>query len=130
MTTAYWCVLIAAYLPLAWTAIAKFGGGGRDFDNKRPREILEQTTGFRKRAHWAQQNSFEAFPAFAAAVIIAHLAHAPQARIDWLAIGFLGARVIYGILYLADLATLRSIAWMAGVACIVALFCSGAPIAQ
>ena len=128
MTTAYWCVLIAAYLPLAWTAVAKFGGGGRDFDNRAPREMLERTTGFRKRAHWAQQNGFEGFPAFAAAVIIAHLAHAPQARVDLLAMSYIGTRIIYSLLYLADLATLRSVAWTAGVACVIALFFSGVPV--
>lgn len=126
MTTAYWCVLIAAYLPLAWTGMAKFGAGGRDFDNAAPRAMLARLEGWRARANWAQLNGFEAFPPFAAAVIIAHLTQAPQARTDLLAIGFIAARIVYGLLYLANLATLRSIAWLAGVGCIIALFVSGA----
>jgi uncharacterized MAPEG superfamily protein len=124
MTTAYWCVLIAAYLPLAWTAMAKFGGGVRDFDNANPRNYLEQTTGWRKRAHWTQLNGFEAFPPFAAAVIIAHLTQVPQSRLDLLAEGFIVFRVLYGALYLANMATLRSIAWIGAMACIVMLFFS------
>ncbi len=126
MTSAYWCVLIAAYLPLVWTGIAKFSGGGGRFDNSKPREYLENTQGVQKRAHWAQLNGFEAFPPFAAAVIIAHLTHATQARVDLLAGAFIAFRVLYGLLYLADLATLRSFAWFGAVACVVALFVSGA----
>jgi len=126
VTTAYWCVLIAAYLPLAWTGIAKFGAGGKDFDNAAPRVMLARLEGWRARANWAQLNGFEAFPPFAAAVIIAHLTAVPQARIDLLAMGFIAARIVYGFLYLANLATLRSIAWLAGVGCIIALFVSGA----
>ncbi len=126
MTTAYWCVLIAAYLPLAFTGIAKFGAGGKDFDNAAPRAMLAKLDGWRARANWAQLNGFEAFPPFAAAVIIAHLTAVPQPRIDALALGFIAARVVYGLLYLANLATLRSIAWTAAVGCVVALFVSAA----
>src|SRR3546814_10004956 len=52
------------------------------FDNAAPRDYFEQSTGWRKRAHWAQLNSFEAFPAFAAAVIIAQIAAGPNATAD------------------------------------------------
>lgn len=126
MTTAYWCVLIAAYLPLAWTGMAKFGAGGKDFDNAAPRVMLAKLDGWRQRANWAQLNGFEAFPPFAAAVIIAHLTAVPQARIDLLAMAFIAARVVYGILYLANLPSLRSLAWMIATGCVVALFVSAA----
>ncbi|WP_295680688.1 MAPEG family protein [uncultured Nevskia sp.] len=126
MTTAYWCVLIAAYLPLAWTGMAKFGAGGKDFDNAAPRVMLAKLDGWRQRANWAQLNGFEAFPPFAAAVIIAHLLAVPQARIDLLAMAFIAARVVYGILYLANLPSLRSLAWMIATGCVVALFVSAA----
>ncbi len=126
MTTAYWCVLIAAYLPIAWTGMAKFGAGGKDFDNAAPRAMLAKLDGWRQRANWAQLNGFEAFPPFAAAVIIAHLAAVPQARIDLLALAFIAARVVYGILYLANLPSLRSLAWMIATGCVVALFVSAA----
>lgn len=122
MTLAYGCVLIAAYLPLLWTWIAKWD---RRFDNAAPRDYLDRTTGWRRRAHWVQLNGFEAFPPFAAAVIIARQLHAPQARVDLLAAAFIALRVVYGLLYLANWATLRSIAWTAATACVVALFLSG-----
>jgi uncharacterized MAPEG superfamily protein len=111
-------------MPLLWTAVAKFSGPG--FNNRAPREFQARLTGFRARAHWAHQNSFEAFPAFAAAVIIAHLAGVAQERIDVLALAFIALRLVYGVLYLADQALLRSIAWTAALGCVVALFVSAA----
>jgi uncharacterized MAPEG superfamily protein len=120
MTTAYWCVLVAALLPFLFTGIAKFSGPG--FNNHTPRDFQDRLDGMRKRAHWAHLNSFEAFPPFAAAVIIAHQLGAAQGRVDGLAIGFIVARLAYGFLYMADLATLRSLAWVAALGCVVGLF--------
>ena len=120
MTIAYWCVLTAALLPVLLTGVAKFSGPG--FNNRRPRDFQATLTGFRQRAHWAHLNSIEAFPPFAAAVIIAHLANVNQETLDGLAVGFIVARLIYAGFYLSDQATLRSLAWVAGVGCWVALF--------
>lgn len=120
MTLALWCVLIAALLPFPFTLAAKVS---KRFDNARPREYLDALTGWRQRAHAVQLNSFEAFPAFAAAVIIAQMLHtAPQGRIDGLAVAFVVLRILFGLCYLADQATLRSLAWFAGVGCVIALF--------
>lgn len=120
MTLALWCVLIAALLPFPFTLAAKVS---KRFDNARPREYLDALTGWRRRAHAVQLNSFEAFPAFAAAVIIAQMLHtAPQGRIDGLAVAFVVLRILFGLCYLADQATLRSLAWFAGVGCVIALF--------
>jgi uncharacterized MAPEG superfamily protein len=124
MTLAYWCVLAAALMPFLFTGIAKFSGGR--YNNYSPREFLEKQEGFRKRAHWAQLNSFEAFPMFAAAVIIAHLTGAEQDYINTLAIAFIGIRIVYGAMYLANLAALRTLVWTAGLACVIALFAAGA----
>ncbi len=120
MTIALWCVLVAALLPFPFALAAKTGRG---FDNARPRDYLAQLEGWRKRANAAQLNSFESFPLFAAAVIIAQLVqHAPQGRIDSLAIAFVVLRLIFGLCYVANLATLRSLAWMGSLGCAVALF--------
>lgn len=126
MTIAYWCVLAAAALIYLCTGLAKAGGRMPPKANSAPRDWLDQLHGWPKRAHWAQQNGFEVFPIFAAAVIIAALAHAPQARIDNLALAFIGFRLAYILLYLADLSSLRTVAWMGGIACCVWLFCLGA----
>ena len=124
MTVAFWCVLVAGLLPYAATLTAKIGARG--FDNRNPRDWLSQQDGFRRRANAAQLNSFEAFPLFAAAVIIAHVAGAPQARIDLLAMVFVIARACYIGLYVADLSTLRSLAWFVGIGSAVALFFAAA----
>jgi len=124
MTTAFWCVLVAGFLPYIATLTAKIGG--QRFDNRNPRDWLDAQDGFRKRANAAQHNSFEAFPLFAAAVIIAHIAGAPQARIDLLAVIFVVARLCYVGCYVADLATLRSLAWFVGIGSAVAIFLAAA----
>ena len=121
MATSYACVLIAALLPYITVAMAKMQPG---FDNKAPRPWLEHLAGWRKRAYWAHQNSFEAFPPFAAGVIIAHLAQVPQGRIELLAIGFVVARIAYVAAYIADTAALRSVIWFIGVLCVLGLFVS------
>ncbi|CAD5106416.1 MAPEG family protein [Zestomonas carbonaria] len=124
MTVAFWCVLIAIILPYACVAIAKFSGG--DYGpsaNHAPREFLAGLSGWRQRAHHAQLNSFEIAPAFAAAVIIAHLAGgASQALIDSLAVAFIISRLFYIGCYIADWAPVRSVVWFMGVGLIVAMF--------
>ena len=123
MSVAYWCVLIAGLLPYVATLTAKVGAR---FDNRNPREWLAQQSGYRSRANAAQLNGFEAFPLFAAAVIVAHLTDAPQARVDLLAMVFIASRLAYLGFYLADQATPRSLAWFVGIGSAVAIFVSGA----
>ncbi len=120
MTIAYWCVLVAILMPFAWSMVAK--ASAPKFDNGKPREWLGKLEGRGARANWAQQNNFEALPGFIAAVIIAHLAHASQFWIDLLALNFIVLRVFYGVLYIADKPTLRSLVWVLALACVVALF--------
>jgi uncharacterized MAPEG superfamily protein len=124
MTIAFWCVLVAALLPYVGTAVAKVGG--QRYSNRYPRAWLDKQQGLRARANAAQANSFEAFPLFAAAVVIAHLAHAPQGRVDALAVAFVVARVAYLACYLADWHWARSLVWAVGIGATVALFVSGA----
>lgn len=119
MSAAFWCVLVAGLLPYVATVIAK---SDKSFNNADPRAWLARQSGFRQRANAAQANSFEVFPLFAAAVIIAQYLHAPQPRIDMLAFIFIAARVLYLLAYLADQATLRSLCWFAGLASVVGLF--------
>jgi len=120
MTIAYFCVLIMGLLPYVATGIAKKGWDG--YDNGLPRQWLAKQTGFRARANAAQANLFESLPFFFAAVIIASIANAPQARIDILAVGFVLARIAYLICYVANWPTTRSIVWLIGIICVVSLF--------
>lgn len=126
MSVAYWCVLIAALVPYAWSYVAKSSGSGR-FDNRDPRGWLtRQDAPLVHRADAAQHNSFEAFPSFAASVILAQLAGVAETRITVLAVAFVGLRIAHGLLYLADRPTLRSLAWAAGFGCVVALIAQAA----
>jgi uncharacterized MAPEG superfamily protein len=120
MNKAYLCVLIAGLLPYLGTMAAKWGF--RRFDNNNPREWLAQQTGFRARGNAAQANSFEAFPFFAAGVIIATLAQVDTARIDLYAMVFVAARVGFIVCYVADKASLRSLCWLVGLLSVVGLF--------
>jgi uncharacterized MAPEG superfamily protein len=117
-TVAYWCVLIAALLPLACAWLAKSPGfrkprreGG--FDNYEPRTWLARQNGWQARANAAQANSFEALPFFIGAVIIAHQLGAAQTKLDILALLFVTLRVIYVAMYVAGLPTVRSAIWAA-----------------
>jgi len=120
MTIAYWCVLVAALLPFLFTAVAK-GMGGR-YNNRAPREWQSRLEGAPARAHAAHLNSFEAFPFFAAAVIIGHLRDMPQETLDLLAIAFIVLRLAYGLIYIAGWPRTRSLVWALAFLCPVAMF--------
>ena len=122
MTIAYWCVFIAILLPIAFTGLAKFSSGFKPKDNRAPRAFLDNLSGWQQRSNWAQQNTFESIPGFMAAVIIAHQMGGNQNSIDILAISYIIIRIVYGALYIADKASLRSVAWFLGVVCISGLF--------
>jgi len=122
LSLADWCILAAALIPLLFTGIAKFGAHGRDYNNHAPRKFQAGLNGWRARAHWAHQNGIEVFPLFGIAVLLAEFRSAPQAWTNILALLFIGWRLLYGALYIADRASLRSAVWTLGFLCCVALF--------
>lgn len=129
-TLAYWCVLIAALLPIVCAGIAKSGmfkvprkQGG--YDNENPRAWLAQQTDWRARANAAQLNSFEALPFFIGAIIIAHQLGAHQTRLDLLAFLFVFLRIIYIMMYVAGMGTARSLAWTAAFLVNIGILFSG-----
>ncbi len=116
LTLAYWAVLATALLPFLCGYLAKWGRLGKPrreggYDNHNPRAWLARQTDWRARANAAQSNSFEALPLFIGAVIIAHQLGAPQVRLDLLAFVFVVLRLIYIMMYVADLALARSMTW-------------------
>jgi uncharacterized MAPEG superfamily protein len=113
---AYWCVLLAALLPIGCAWLAKSPGFGKPrkqggFDNANPRAWLAKQTDWQARANAAQANSFEALPFFIGAVIIAHQLGAHQAIVDILSLIFITLRVIYVAMYVAGLPMIRSGVW-------------------
>jgi uncharacterized MAPEG superfamily protein len=126
LTVAYWAVLVAALLPIVCAGIAKWGAFGRSrrdggYDNHDPRAWLARQSDWRARANGAQANSFEALPFFIGAVIIAHQGGAMQLRLDVLAFVWVVLRLTYILLYVADLATARSLVWMLALAANIAI---------
>ncbi len=127
MTLAELCILVACLLPIACAWIAKQKGFGKPrheggFDNHNPRQWLAGLQGWQARAHAAQQNSFEALPLFIAGVLVAERLQASQPTVDGLAVAFLASRVAYVAAYIADYANLRSVVWVLGLGCCIALF--------
>jgi uncharacterized MAPEG superfamily protein len=123
MTLAYWMILVAGMLPYWPTVVSKLG---RPYSNARPRAGVDSLPPRQQRAYWAQLNAFEAFPLFAAAVIVAHLTQAEQSLIDRLAVAFVLCRAGYTLAYIYDRPTLRSLFWTGGLACVIGLFATGA----
>ncbi len=126
MTIANTAVLAACVLPIVTVGLAKFTSIRRvsqgGYDNNHPREWEEKQTGWRKRAAAAQDNGFESLPLFVFAVLAAQMAQVDQGRTDTLALAFLAVRLVYIAIYLADLATLRSLVWFVGMGITVAIF--------
>ncbi|WP_433735061.1 MAPEG family protein [Pseudomonas monteilii] len=124
MTVALWCILIALLLNPLCALIAKVASGRFGLkDNHDPRAFLDTLSGLPRRAHAAQQNGYEAFPAFATAVLVADIVgNAEQVTQDVLGVMYITSRLLYIICYLADWAALRSLVWFAGLALIVSFF--------
>jgi uncharacterized MAPEG superfamily protein len=121
MTIADWCVFGTLLLYLLTIGSVKWISWRR-FDNSRPRDAAFYADPIRARALGAHQNGIEAFPFFAAAVLLAEFRQAPQHLIDELAILFLIVRIAYVFTYLGDRPTLRSILWSLGFAINIAIF--------
>jgi uncharacterized MAPEG superfamily protein len=124
MTLAAWMILVAAILPYATIAAAKWTDPG--YNNHDPRGWALRAAGWRGRLVGAQQNAFEGFPFFAAAVLLAQQSGARQDRVDELAVGYIVARLGYTICYAADRPSLRSAVWTLGFLCAVAIFLAAA----
>jgi uncharacterized MAPEG superfamily protein len=92
------------------------------FDNARPRDPAFYRDGIRARALGAHQNGIEAFPFFAAAVLLAEFRTAPQNLINELSVLFLIVRSAYVLTYVGDRPSLRSILWSLGFLITVAIF--------
>ena len=116
---AAWVLVYAGKLPVAF-AMQKAGG----YDNHHPRAQQAALNGWGARSLAAHLNGFEAFAPFAVAVLVAHISGASSGLVDILAVVFVVSRVFYVALYLADLASLRSLVWSVGWIVTLVLFLS------
>jgi uncharacterized MAPEG superfamily protein len=123
MTIAELCLLAAVILTIASIAPAKLDGA-REYDNANPRDPRFYTPGLRAWSQGAHFNGYEAFPFFAASVLLAEIRSVPQGTVDSLAAAFVVARLVYVLLYLANRPTLRSVVWSVGFLGNLAIFFS------
>ncbi|MEW6981601.1 MAPEG family protein [Colwelliaceae bacterium 6471] len=122
MTILISCLFIAAILPyIAKAPVAyamnKLGG----YDNNHPRAQQAKLTGFGARALAAHQNAFESLIVFSAAILTAIATQTINDTIALLAITHIIARILYNLLYLYNVGTLRSIVWAIGLGCSLAI---------
>ncbi len=128
MSIALWCLFLAGLFhvfskaPLAHAQLKCAGG----YDNNSPREQQLALEGWGKRALAAHQNQIESFPIFAAGVLLTTTMGITSNAVDYLAIAYIVARVLYVFCYLKDISTLRSIVWSVGLISSFALLCSPA----
>ena len=100
---------IVAKIPLAFAQV-KSGG----YDNRNPRGQQATLTGFGARAKAAHENSFEALILFTPGVIAVMVLNVPSIMVQYTAMVFIVARIVYLIMYWIDQHLLRSIAWGIG----------------
>jgi uncharacterized MAPEG superfamily protein len=115
------CVLIAATLPYVWQGYGWFRMR-KVYSNHAPRNWREKADRKSKRASWAHDNSWEAFAPFAAAVILCKISDVDPYILNSISAGFISCRILHGIFYIYDLATLRSSIWGVGIVMVFTMY--------
>ena len=119
MLTAYWILLVAGIMPYLLTPFMR----GKSVDNREPRVgYAALPDGAQRRAYAAQQNSFEIFPFFALAVLVAVLEGADGPVLNALASLWVLLRVGYVIAYIKDMSGVRSGLFAAGIVVAAIIF--------
>lgn len=123
MNMPLWTLLIVALMPYV---LAGFGGYYRHrqfdkVDNNNPRRQQEKLLDAGARAVAAQKNAFEAVGLFTATLVIAYLGGVDlggKAACTASSV-FLASRILHPIMYIKDLATVRTIVFIVGfISCI------------
>ena len=122
MTIAFYCVVVGLFIPVILAGISKKNSG---YNNDSPRDHIAHLNGKAKNAYNAEQNHYENFAVFAMAVVVAHWLDHDQAVINLLAIIFIIARVLHATFYITNNGSLRSLSYIIGFACTIALFFAG-----
>lgn len=122
MNIAYFCIFLAAIMPMCLAGVAKYLGGFKAGHNHKPRAFLEKLEGKAFFAKSAHDNSWEAFGPFAAAVIISLQAGVDSTLVDQLAMSFIGLRILYSLCYIFDKPLARTTVFMLSWACLFTLF--------
>lgn len=124
MTIPFWCILAVILMPifLAFAGVYYRGQAFGKADNKNPRAQVAQLEGVGARTYAAQENAWEAAVMFTAAVLTTHAAGLPaDAAAPW-AEAFVAFRILHAIFYIRDIDLARSVSFVGGIACVIALF--------
>ena len=127
MTFPLWCLFVAALLLVLTkvpVAIAMARSSKVGYDNRYPRLQQLALTGWGARAMAAHANMFEAFPLFAAGVLVAQVTGSSGEAINLMAGLFVLSRVLYSLFYLMNWHLLRSLVWGVGFICSLGLLLS------
>lgn len=116
MTILLICLFVATLMPiLAKAPLAKamndLKGG---YNNKTPREQQKLLPGFGARAKAAHENSFEALIMFTPGALAVIATNSVGSMVEYLAIGFIIARLGYLLAYWFNIHVLRSSCWAVG----------------
>jgi uncharacterized MAPEG superfamily protein len=109
-------------LPIFWAGVSKYGFNDIEYNNESPRDHISSLSGKARNAYNAEQNCYETFPAFAAAVIVAHQLGNDQSMIDLLCVVFLLSRILHGYFYITNRGSMRSIVYLIGLSANIWLF--------
>lgn len=126
-TLALVALLAAIVVPLIFTGV---GGALRkkefgSVDNNHPRIQQARGTGITARAIGAANNGWEALAMFAPAVLFCLIAAPSSSLAPIFVLAWIPIRLIHGMLYIADRATLRTVFFALGLACAAGLYLIG-----
>lgn|SRR5690554_82923 len=118
MSILIWCLLIAGLLPIAAKApVVYFQNRDKGYDNRHPRAQQQRLTGAGARAVAGHYNAYEAFPLYAAAILLVLATEQVTSMNITLAISFVAFRIAYHVFYLANWDKLRSLVWLFALLC-------------
>lgn len=110
------CLFIATLMPILAKAPLAFAmnqlKGG--YDNRHPRAQHGQLTGFGARAKAAHDNCFEALLMFTPGALACVFTNTIGSTVEYLAMAFIAARVVYLLAYWYDKHIIRSSSWGVG----------------
>ncbi|MDY6786255.1 MAG: MAPEG family protein [Cyanobacteriota bacterium] len=111
--------VILVYFPFGLVGLARVRAG---YDIAAPRAMFDKLPPYAQRATWAHQNSFEALIVYAIAALMAYITGVDSPWVGGAALGFLGARLLYSVFYIANIPLARSLMFAIGSTCSTILF--------
>ncbi|MCK0155389.1 MAPEG family protein [Alcanivorax sp. S6407] len=119
MPTILYVLFAISFLPifLAWVGVYFRIKQFRHFDNYHPRQQQAALEGAGARTQAAQANAWEALIVFTMVCFIAYASGLDLNRLDGVALLYLATRLLHPVLYIANLAWLRSGVFAVGMGC-------------